>query len=242
MRKISAAVPCVAALSLLSTACARSVVPAYDDGSQPDAASDSDAGGGHGRLVYQNDFEDRHDPLSEWSPHQTDVTPAGSRRFLGPYPRGTVAFELDDWAPHVAMSITFDLFVMGSWDGSQVMEPTNVYTVGPDLWDLVADGNISLVHTTFSNIDDYGAMHLRYPQAWPESHPQGHNPPHTSAVAVNSLGFPGSDTGLDATYHVAVHFAHSGPSLRLTITTNDPQTPFVDETWGIDNIVIRAEQ
>ncbi|MEI6781088.1 MAG: immunoglobulin domain-containing protein, partial [Verrucomicrobiota bacterium] len=80
----------------------------------------------------------------EWSHRQTDVTPVGNRRFLGQFGNGTVYLTLNGLPAHQGVTVSFELFIIRSWDGGWA---------GPegDIWDLSLGAGPTLLHTTFNN-------------------------------------------------------------------------------------------
>ena len=71
------------------------------------------------------------------------------------------------------MTVSFDLFIIQSWDG-------NHPTWGPDLGELnVADGP-PLLHTTFTNVPDFR-------QAYPAGHPGGDHPERAEGESMVHL-------------------------------------------------------
>lgn len=123
-------------------------------------------------LVYSNDFEGAVG--AEWSSILTDTTPIGGRRFLGEFGNDTVTLSLSSLPLHAQISISFDLFIIRSWDGNRVILQGN--PVGPDEWDFRVAGGPALLHTTFSQHPPSG---LNFPQAYPDTYPGGSNPAHT---------------------------------------------------------------
>jgi hypothetical protein len=69
-------------------------------------------------VVYENDFEDPDDLLNEWSNPATDITPVGARRFLGQLGNEALSLTLADLPPHTSVTVSFDLFIINSWDGN----------------------------------------------------------------------------------------------------------------------------
>src|SRR5262249_18875923 len=68
-------------------------------------------------VVYSNDFEG--EVGSEWSSTATDVTPIGARHFLGQFGSNeSVSLSLKNLPPHQHVRITFDLFMILTWDGN----------------------------------------------------------------------------------------------------------------------------
>src|SRR5688572_10858426 len=93
-------------------------------------------------VVYSNDFEGTVGP--EWSRTNTERTPVGDRGFLGQFGAETVTLSLNNLPPHSQLTVSFDLFLLRSWDGSGEDE------FGPDTWSLAVDGGPRLIHTSFS--------------------------------------------------------------------------------------------
>ena len=78
-------------------------------------------------VLYSNDFEGAVG--NEWSHTSTSTTPTGNRNFLGEFNPQTVTFTLNDLPTHSELNVSFDLFILRSWDGSQPGMP--------DIWNLV---------------------------------------------------------------------------------------------------------
>ena len=178
-------------------------------GAQPAAAA----------TIYFDDFEG--DAGSEWSDTSTGVTPQGQDTFLGLFGAEedwtSVSLTLSDMAAHDELTISFDLYLAGSWDGNR----TN--NGGEDQWILSVDGG-TVLGTTFSNRNQWD-------QAFPNDFPGGGNPAGTGAVAENTLGF---DNG-DATYSLSFTFAHLDPDAVIAFSswvTGD------DELFGLDNVSV----
>lgn len=173
-------------------------------------------------------------------------SPNGAQRFLGelggpvivkapPYDRAhfvrvdeSIDLSLDKLPAHRSMTLTFDLYVLKSWDGD-----SPIY--GPDRWKVAVAGSQTLLETTFSNnrkTSTEGSFQS-YPAAAASA-------PQTGAGAVNTLGY-GYWFG-DATYHFAFTFPHSAPSATLTFSSSlfegkaEQARATRDESWGLDNV------
>jgi hypothetical protein len=183
-------------------------------------------------IVYRNDFEGAVG--SEWSHAGTATTPVGGRRFLGIFQEDTVSLTLDLVGLH-EVSLSFDLYVIQTWDGSQLVGPFNPdHTVGPDLWSVGIEGGPDLLSTTFSVFDGTKPMHSfrDYPQAYPGDYPDL-NPARTGASENDTLGyFEG-----DSVYSMSFSFLHAGP---LVIDFAGDFPDFDPEEWGIDNVAVEA--
>jgi hypothetical protein len=178
-------------------------------------------------LVYCNDFEGAVGP--EWSNPGVAATPTG-RHFLGQdatygFANSNVTLTVDLPADTAHVSVAFDVYVIGSWNGSGAPR-------GPDLFyfSAPADGGPTSVLTTFSNMDGQS-------QAYPDPFGLGSHPRWTGAVEHGTLGYSNE---LDAVYHFDITFPYSGRSLTVAFGAVGLE-PFNDETWGLDNVHLSAE-
>jgi hypothetical protein len=182
------------------------------------------------QLFYNNDFSGPVGP--EWSTSLTDTTPCGEK-FLGQFGGTSVSLSLNNLADHSVLTVTFDLFIIQSWDG------TVTSSQGPDVWDLTVAGGETLLHTTFANNGD--------PQAYPGTFPGASNPTHMGATEVDTLGYTfdyGPEFGgilpNDSVYHLSFNFPHSSSSIQLVFTAALMPTgePITDESWGLANFTV----
>jgi len=180
------------------------------------------------RVVYSSDFEGAVG--SEWSRALKNTTPSG-RVFLGGFGNETVSLTLRALPMHEFATVSFDLFVIQSWDGNQLRQGDA--TIGPDVWDLNVSGGPTLLHTTFSNWERYD-----YHQSYPDAYPGGDHPARAGAAETNSLGYAfGDDPLLDAVYQLSFTFPHSMNSLVLNFSASGLQE-LSDESWGLDNVEV----
>jgi hypothetical protein len=161
-------------------------------------------------LVYTNDFEGVVGP--EWSDTSINVTPAGARKFLGQFGNQTVRLTLMNLPPHTLVTVSFDLFIIQSWDGNNT-------TFGPDVWELRVDGGPTLLHTTFSNAF---ASETSFRQAYPDEFPGGDHPGLTGAAEHDTLGYPdnsGYSGANDAVYQLHFTFPHTASTPDFSDTS-----------------------
>ncbi|MBN1373577.1 MAG: cadherin repeat domain-containing protein, partial [Anaerolineaceae bacterium] len=181
-------------------------------------------------VVVDDDFEDGAD--EGWSTDQRSTTPEDGRNFLGEFDNQRITFEAHNLPAHSRATISFDLFIIRSWDGNNLMD-------GPDRWLMDLDG-VTLVNTTFSNWNDV----LRQ-QAYPGSYPGDSNPAQTGAEEVNTLGYLyGSDwLQMDAVYHIEMTVDHSAADLIVALEGTG-LSGRSEESWGVDNfkIVLSGQQ
>lgn len=178
--------------------------------------------------TYFNDFEDLLDPLTEWSLPLTDITPVGTRTFLGRFGSDTANLTLP-FVPACNVTVSFNLFIIQSWDGHGDFDGAT----GPDVWQLAVKDGPTLLLTTF-------ATHAPRLQAYPNWYiAQGDPPlyaPHTGAAEVDTLGYP--DYG-DAVYYMSFTFPHTGGELVLRFSGSNLQE-IGDESWGLDNVLVNC--
>lgn len=180
---------------------------------------------------YFNDFEMSAGP--EWSTQARQTTPTGARTFLGRQGNGTMSLTLSDLPTHSQVSITFDLFVILSWDGNG---PAGG---GPDNWQIAITGEASpLLKTNFANY--YGQA-----QAFPDAYGVGSHDGQTGADEVSTLGYNWTDgKPMNSVYYfrgprtfVVPHTASS-----ITINFTSLQTEGIDnESFGLDNVGVTLQ-
>ncbi|MCZ7641323.1 MAG: hypothetical protein M5U12_37865 [Verrucomicrobia bacterium] len=173
---------------------------------------------------YFADFEGVVGP--EWSHRQTDVTPLGKRRFLGQYGNETVSLTLNGLPAHEAVMISFDLFVIQSWDAD------GTCGAGPDIWQLEPVGGPLLLRATFSNTAGVGECPGNAFQSFPGDYPESVFPAQTGAAERNTLGYPNFG---DTVYAVSFAIRHGDPSVRFDFTGMGLEG-ISDESWGLDNV------
>jgi hypothetical protein len=148
-------------------------------------------------------------------------------------------------------SISFDLYIIGSWDGDGQQSGKQW---GADIWSAgiactptgLAVAN--LMTTTFSN---QKTVQQSYPDQYNLG--RGGGPAFTGAFAVNALGFindPTSHTPQDMSAGDSwykLSFAGTNPCgagnplyLVFTVPNANLQSNY-DESWGVDNVVIKTD-
>ena len=201
---------------------------------------------------YSKNFEDTGDPLTEWSNIRTDETPGTpshlTDRFLGQFVNESTILTADNLPTHDTLNISFDLYVIRTWDG-------NASGVGGEEWDLsiwdtdsgqwqVLQQNGKDLHTGFSNMST--------DQAYPDSYSSGNYSPRTGAAEINTLGFryanPPTNPITDAVYRIQVDsISHTEDSVQLKFSASglqaviNPGNNAWDESWGLDNVAVTPE-
>lgn len=183
-------------------------------------------------TVYYNDFETESSG-SEWTSYALSTTPLEKRTFLGQFGNETVGLSLTDLPEHEALRITFDLYIIGSWDGNTMP--------GPDEWGLRVAGGMTLLHTTFAVSSPDSGRTQNFPN-WIDgpSHAQ-----RTGALESNTMGYTWSNDArpipvqTDAVWRLSIVFPHVGDSVGFEFFARGLQT-LDDEAWGIDNVRVEA--
>jgi uncharacterized repeat protein (TIGR01451 family) len=187
--------------------------------------------------IYTNDFEDPVE--AEWCIDDRSTTPSG-RQFLGELGNQTNCLILTNLPDQSKVTISFDLYIIRSWDGNYSQQASSSYTeelydpqvsLGPDIWQFQADGQI-LLFTTFSNW-----QLLDFRQAYPGFFPNGDYPAQAGAVEVNTLQYLFGPHQMDAVYHLSFTVDHSGDMLILYFLATGLQG-ITDESWGLDNVTV----
>jgi hypothetical protein len=205
-------------------------------------------------VIYFNDFESGTVD-SAWStvpigasyaPLKVSATPIGNRHFLGQLGQQKAILTLGNLPLHTQITVTFDLFIILTWDGNGGNPPGSFPQWGPDIWQLQVANGTTLLNTTFSNW--YGTL---FPdtdtQAFPDAFPGGVHPAQTGATETNTLGYaftsitpPISVSSLDSVYHLSYTFAHTANSLELDFNGMENEA-IGNEDWGLDNVQVSAQ-
>ena len=157
-----------------------------------------------------------------WSLHKLATSPTG-RKFLGQFGNDQVVLKLTGLEEHTQIRVTFELYVIRSWDGN----------VNPDTWQFKVDGQ-SMLLTTFDNQEFY-ADHT---QSYPDNYGAGSYPPRTGVKENNSLGYEFDQRPMDSIYEFSFTIPHTSADLKLVFVANGLMDDLKDESWGIDNIVV----
>jgi len=175
-------------------------------------------------FTYTNDFEK---PVgAEWSTVKRSTTPTGGRQFLGEFNNETVTLALTDLPAHSNLHVSFDLFIIGTWDGN----------ASPgDIWALHVGGGPVVMNTTFSLFTPPGQN-----QAYPDSFPGGNNPLRTGAVENDTLGYSFGGVPMNAVYHISQTISHSTKNLELRFSASNLEA-ITAESWGIDNFKVSGQ-
>jgi uncharacterized repeat protein (TIGR01451 family) len=196
--------------------------------------TDNECSGGIGvarqRLAFAADGTAA--PGAEWLGAAQSVSPSGES-FFGEFGTAPVRLSLAGLPAHNTLLVTFDLYVIRSWDGVGGDDLGAQAIAGPDTWQVGIAGEQPWLLTTFSNWDDEW-------QSYPGTLSGGdRRADGTGAVARNTLGYRYGGAAQDATYHLAFGIAHSGDGVTLEFRAAGLQA-LGDESWGLDNVQVYA--
>lgn len=183
-------------------------------------------------VLYENDFQTAAG--SEWSQTTLQNAPTpysfGPRSFLGEFGNDTVSLNLSGLTPHDSLLLTFDLYLIRTWDGSS---SGTTFDYGNDSFKVSVGNGPVLLDKTFSNGNPAGQSFG----------PAAINPQFTGAAETYSLGYvvPGSILAepqvMDSVYRMSFAFAHNTDLLTLNFSGYGLQS-LGDESWGLDNVQV----
>ena len=175
-------------------------------------------------TVYKNDFEKaagRH-----WSSAKLSTTPKGGRKFLGEFSNDTVSLKLAGLPPHRRARISFELFIIRSWDGNDARP------LAPDVLEVsLGDGRV-LLRSTFCLTTGN--------QSFPDAVGQGSYPAATGAAEHRTLGFDyPTERNVNSVYKLTFLLPHTARTLTLRFKASDLE-PISNESWGLDNVKVEV--
>ncbi|MBN1148931.1 MAG: hypothetical protein JXA78_16845 [Anaerolineales bacterium] len=178
---------------------------------------------------YFNDFSAGSD--EHWSHASTD-NPSAGLIYLGPFDNQRVTLGFENLPPHDWADLCFDLYILGAWDGSHLVDPLGgdapLQVVGPDLWSLYLDQDQRLV-TSFSNRAELN-------QAFPADYPGDLSLAQTMAVEVGN--FDRDAATIDARYHLCYQQRHTASNLLVTFYGLNLDA-LLGEAWALDNVDLK---
>ncbi len=185
-------------------------------------------------VVYNNTFENSN--LSGIV--DGAITQFNNTSVLGQYNNGGFTLNVNDLPRHDLIIISFDLYIHDSWDGNK-LTPN-----GPDVWKMLVDGN-TYIDASFAN-ESCIPGNFCPPQSYPLNYPNNYNNPKTGAYRTDLPGVCKLVNNPDGTtlYRIVKTFKHSDKALLLQcldkLVQTDTATPKCDESWSVDNIIIKA--
>ncbi len=176
---------------------------------------------------YFTDFSAGADPY--WS-HAATTHTSGGLTYLGPFTNDLVKLTFQDLPFHDQARFCFDLYILGPWDGSQVVEPGSSYPpllIGPDIWVNYMDLE-RLTSATFSNRQGL-------PQSYPNQYPSISHPAQAAALEVGDFGGGAGPT--DGRYRICQLKDHTSHTLALTFYGVNLALD-KSEGWALDNVEV----
>jgi hypothetical protein len=136
-----------------------------------------------------------------------------------------VTLTLAGLPEHAELTITFDLYLISTWDGNAGLWAGDE-GIAPDVFNLSVEGGPTLLNASF-------AVHpSRLYQSYPAPYPtDGSTPPNNDRNA-GALE--------DGAYRLTFTFTHSEPTVTFKFTAPKLQELW-DESWGLDNVEVRAK-
>ena len=201
-------------------------------------------------LIYENDFEENN--LKEID--GGGVSYFNGTNVIGDFNNDGFNLNLNEIGEHSFITISFDLYIHGSWDGNTNRFPENDK---PDKWfiefnhgvDYLQNPSTDLFVTTFSNSPCFSNYCLK--QSYPDSFPN-ENIPKSSAyktdlekICFSNPRFGGPSTTL---YKIEKTFKSGGNSVLIRFYDELYQPNAIskgvqyfkcDESWSIDNLKVR---
>jgi gliding motility-associated-like protein len=167
-------------------------------------------------TLYFNDFESTIG--SEFNTNKT--TSFNSSGVLGNFGDQTITLTLSS-LPLDSVRLSFDLWIHDSWDGNS--SGVN----GTDSLSIHWNQN-SLLHTTFNN-------HTAAVQSYPDNYPANNPAKSGSILSASSLCFAGGSTKYNLSFDI--NNTSSNSVIRFD---GSPNQSLCDESWSIDNVLIRT--
>ena len=144
-----------------------------------------------------------------------------------------VTLSLKDLPRHRFVRVSFDLFLIRSWDGSS--------SYGPDIWELSVEKGQRLIYTTFTNCGYFSSNNA---QTFPDNHPMKPHKGWTGAAEKQSLGYQFSygspkQYATDGVYRIVVVIPHTDAALKLNFMSHCKDSKG-DQSWGLDNVKVKT--
>ena len=184
---------------------------------------------------YSQNFESGIASLGAWNMSALATSPGSTKlastTYLGRLLNQEVSLSVP--AGKTSVTITFDLYIIGTWDGA------GQQGFGSDRWQIEVSKNgaprENIFHTSFSN-------QATKPQNFPRDINGGTGPNDKGALMTDALGYPKGagkyDVG-DAVYRLTYTVSNPGAGpLVFYFHTTTPLQDLNDESWGIDNVSV----
>ncbi len=195
-------------------------------------------------VVYSNDFEMGIPDLGGWTwvdnsnpnYHITVVDSPNGERYLGRhitadqgFVTDQVTLNLENLTPHTSIKVSFDLYIMGHWEGNG--RTTNGH-YGPDKWAF----NVNTPPTLFATFSTKNDFFQSFPQAytgWDTLANRNPSEAGSNEDRKDDLGY-----AFDTVYEIEHTLTHTASSLIIYF-----EGDLVDGNgkWGLDNVIVEID-
>jgi hypothetical protein len=176
------------------------------------------------------------------------TAPNGTEHFVGRFSNTRTTFVMNLVAGYPRYDLSFDFYTIGSWDGRGKQAQNGIFLA--NVFDIsykcgTADP-VSIFKTSFSN-------QLTVQQDYPNAFQLGGFKAATGSYGTDLLGYktqtpPTSNTPVFRSFgdvEYTLTFAGANPcgtnAVQFIVSTSNPtQQSTYDESWGVDNIRIKA--
>jgi len=175
-------------------------------------------------LWVTDDFEDGLSKI--WSGGNLISAPSGQMFLESDYPTSqTIRLLLDPVSPHKKLKVSFDLYVIGDWQGNGEAD-----LILPSIFSFGESGKPAMVQTTFCNLETCT-------QSYPGDYLLNAYQAFYGAVENGGLGYDPTVIK-EARYHIDTNFTHTDDFIDLTwFAENLP----ADARFGLDNVEITLD-
>jgi len=175
-------------------------------------------------LWVTDDFEDGLSKI--WSGGNLISAPSGQMFLESDYPTSqTIRLLLDPVSPHKKLKVSFDLYVIGDWQGNGEAD-----LILPSIFSFGESGKPAMVQTTFCNLETCT-------QSYPGYYLLNAYQAFYGAVEIGGLGYDPTVIK-EARYHIDTNFTHTDDFIDLTwFAENLP----ADARFGLDNVEITLD-
>lgn len=155
------------------------------------------------------------------------------KRFFGPFENQPASLSFKNLPDHEWISLRFDLYLKGSWDGS-----SRVW--GPDLWSLSVRGGQRLIFSSFCTLGMYVNNNKQsFPDDYPTAvYPAWNGVTKRGAIIPPSAESNGDVPSMDGVYHFDLVFPHSASEITLDFAGMFSDAEH-DQYWGVGNLEVR---
>ncbi len=180
------------------------------------------AAGAQDTVVYAD-----HEVPSHWSEPTLGANTEG-KLFHGTFGNQSVSLTLDHLPRHRWIKVCFELYIIGSWDGSSPVW-------GPDLWSLSVRGGQRLILASFCGWGYAGNDE----QSYPDDYPQAVHPAWTGVDRRDVVDIKDSDPPKNGVYQVEVLFPHTSDQLVLDFAGSYQDPPQEQQVWGVGQVKVQ---